>query len=214
MQPESASLILPALEHLIDFHPLTAESDTILADIITFMVQGQKNCFLSTYQLTQPAKSYTGIKTFSENTNDITTNSCILITRAGQLLGILTQQDILEIITSEINLKETKIGDVMTKSPITLTLSDTCNIFTVLALFGQHQIHHLPVLDSNSQLLGIITTHSIGRGLPALNFLQSQSVAGVLTKTVIQAPCTTSILSLAHLMATHQVNYILLTESE
>lgn len=45
MQPESASLTLPALEHLIDFYPLTAESDTILADIITFIVQGQKKLF-------------------------------------------------------------------------------------------------------------------------------------------------------------------------
>ncbi len=214
MQPESASLILPALEHLIDFYPLTAEYDTILVDVITFMAQGQKNCFLSKYQLTQPARSFTGTQTLSENTNDIANNSCILITKTGQLLGILTQQDLLELIASEINLKETKIVDVMTKSPITLTLSDTCNIFTVLALFGQHQIHHLPVLNSNNQLLGIITSHSICRGLPELNFLQSQNVAGVLTKTVIQAPSTTSILSLASLMATHQVSYVLLTEVE
>lgn len=214
MQPESASLILPALEHLIDFYPLTAEYDTILVDVIAFMVQGQKNCFLSKYQSTQPARAFTGTQTLSENTNDIANNSCILITKTGQLLGILTQQDVLELIASEINLKETKIVDVMTKSPITLTLSDTCNIFTVLALFGQYQIHHLPVLNSSNQLLGIITSHSICRGLPALNFLQSQNVAGVLTKTVIQAPLTTSILSLARLMATHQVSYILLTEVE
>lgn len=209
MQPESGSLILPALEHLINFHPLTVESDTILADIITFMIQEQNNCSLSTYQLAQPAKSSTEIKTFSENTN----NSCILITGSGELLGILTKQDILEIITSEMNLKETKIGDVMTKSPITLNLSDTCNIFTVLALFRQHQIHHLPVLKGN-KLLGIITSDSICRGLPTINFLQLQSVAEVLNQTVIQAPCTTSILSLARLMVTHQVSYILLTESE
>lgn len=213
MQPESGSLILPALEYLIDFHPLTAESDTILADIITLMVQGQKNYFLSTYQLTQPAKSSTEIQTFSENTNDITNKSCVIIIDAGKLLGILTQQDILQIITSETNLKETKIGDVMTKSPITLTLSDTCNIFTVLALFRQHQIHHLPVLKEN-KLLGIITSESICRGLPALNFLQLQSVGRVLPKTVIQATCTTSILSLARLMVTHHLSYILLTESE
>ncbi|MGB5961435.1 MAG: response regulator [Coleofasciculaceae cyanobacterium] len=209
MQPESGSLILPALEHLINFHPLTVEPDTILADIITFMIQEQNNCSLSTYQLAQPAKYSTEIQTFSENTN----NSCILITSSGELLGILTQQDILEIITSEINLKETKIGDIMTKSPITLTLSDTCNIFTVLALFRQHQIHHLPVLQEK-KLLGIITSDSICRGLPTLKFLQLQSVTEVPTKTVIQAPCTTSILSLARLMATHQVSYILLTESE
>jgi PAS domain S-box-containing protein len=214
MQPESASLNLPALEHLIDFHPLTAESDTILADIITFMVQGQNNCALSTDELNQPAKSGTEIQTFRKNTNNIINHSCVLITESGKLLGILTQQDILQIITYQINLKETKIIDVMTQSPITLTLSDTCNLFTVLAIFGQYQIHHLPVLNSHKQLLGIITSESICRGLPALHLLQSQSVARVLTKTVIQAPSSTSILSLARLMATHQVSYILLTEAE
>ena len=212
MQPESASNILPALEHFIDFHPLTAESDTILADIITFMVQGQKNGFLFSDAI-QQTESFSVIQTLGKNTNDFANNSCILIIDAGKLLGILTQQDILQIITSEINLQETKIADVMTKSPITLTLSDTCNLFTVLALFGQYQIHHLPILDSQSQLLGIITSDSICRGLPPLNFLQSQTVAGVLTKTVIQAPLNTSILSLAHLMAKHRLSYILLTES-
>jgi PAS domain S-box-containing protein len=129
-----------------------------------------------------------------------------------RLVGIFTARDLVRLTASKVNLRETKIADVMTQSIVTLTLSDSCNLFTVLSLLGQHQIRHLPVLDANGQLMGMITADSICRGLPPMNLLKWQRVSTVMTSTVIQAPLTASVVSLAHLMVQERVSYVVLTE--
>lgn len=210
MQPESASIILPPLEHLINLHPLTVDSETSVIEVIALM-QEQANSCLSNYGLSKSSHLSTGIP--ASNINNFAHYSCVLITKSEKLVGIFTQQDILQLIASEINLVGIKIAEVMTR-PISIILNDSCNIFTAIALFCQHKIHHLPVLNPDHKLLGVITSNSICRGLPALNFLQSQSVAKFLTKKIVQAPSNTPILSLIRLMATHGLSYIVLTEKE
>ena len=209
MQPD-ASIILPTLEPLIDSCVLTLNYNTLLVDAITLMAQGRKKFFLSNFDSTYLENTK---RTASRSVSNSAAYSSILVTENGRLVGILTQQDIVQLIASEVNLEETKIAEVMTVSPVTLVLSNTCNIFTALSLFNQHQIHHLPVLKPNGQILGLITSDSICRGLPALNFLQSQIVSAAMTTKVIQASLTTSIINIAHLMLTHRVSYVVLRET-
>ncbi len=218
MQLDPAPLLLLCLEHLIDSHPLTTSPQTRLVDVITLMAQGRKTRALTnsgsiSFKDTNPATYATQIPTSSAIANNLAPASCVLVMEQERLVGIFTEQDIVRLTASEVNLEETKIAEVMKRSPITLTQCKSCNLFTVLSFFHQYQIDHLPVLDSDDQLLGIITFESICRGLPALNFLKSQGVAATMTTTVIQAPFTASILSLARLMVTHQVSYVVLTEA-
>lgn len=134
------------------------------------------------------------------------------IGKAHRLLGIFTAQDLVRLTASEVNLREIKIADVMTPPVVTLTLSDSCNLFTVISLLHQHQISHLPVLDPQGQLMGMITVDSLCRGLPPLNLLKWQRVSAAITPTVIQAPWSTSILNLAQLMLQERESYVVLTE--
>lgn len=134
------------------------------------------------------------------------------IVKANRLVGIFTARDLVRLTASQVNLREIKITDVMTPSVVTLTLSDSCNLFTVISLFHQHQISHLPVLDPQGQLMGVITVDSLCRGLPDLNLLKWQRVSAAMTSTVIQAPWNTSILNLAHLMLQERESYVVLTE--
>jgi signal-transduction protein with cAMP-binding, CBS, and nucleotidyltransferase domain len=114
-----------------------------------------------------------------------------------RLVGIFTEQALVRLMAWEVNLEKTKVADVMTRSPFTLTLSDSCNLFTAISLLSQPQIRHLPVLAQDGQLMGLITADSICRELPPLKLLKLRRLSAVTTASVIQAPLTTSVLNLA-----------------
>ena len=217
MQPHSGSDALYNLERVIDYHPLTTHLDTSIVDVIALLGKGRKTCDLSSSRLiaiadNQSIAPTTRTQASRGSFTSATPASYILVREGDRLVGILTAQDIVGLIISQVNLEKIKIAEVMRRSPITLTQSDYCNLFTVLSLFHQHQIYHLPVLDPDGQLVGVITADSICKGLPELNFLKSQSVSAAMTTRVIQAPVTTSIASLAALMVSHRVSYVVLTE--
>jgi len=205
MQTDTAPINLLPLEHLIDTQPLTADPETRLVDVIGLMCQGQKTAALYNSSVIALEDEQNSIHNTRRNTslasiNNPTPASYILVMEADLLVGIFTAEDLVRLIVSEVNLREIKIADVMRKSPHALTLSESCNFFTVLSLFHQHQIHHLPVLNCNGQLLGIITAESICRALEGMNFLKLRHVSQVMSQTIIQAPLTLDVLSLARLM--------------
>ena len=217
MQPDPAIVNLPSLEELIASHPLTISSETPLLDVIALMGKGGKTHALSSARSislveTQRLEDAIPRQTSIANYKCAAPSTCVLVMEQDLLVGVFTAQDLVQLIASGVNFREIKISEVMRRSPITLTLSKSCNLFTVLSLFHQHQIHHLPVLDSEDQLLGVITPESLCRGLSPLKFLKWQQVETVMTTTIIEASLTSSILSIARLMLTHNVSYVVLTE--
>ncbi len=216
MQPCTLPFTLPTLEQVIDSHPLTTSPDTRLGDIVALMGQGRKTFASSSGRIslkdTKRSARTTPLQTSSASLTSAVPASYVLVMEGEQLVGIFTAQDLVRLTASEVNLQETKIADVMTRSVVTLTQSDSCNLFTVLSLFRQHQIRHLPVLDPKGQLVGVIAQESICKQLPPLNLLKLQHVSALMTTSVIQAPLNASILSLARLMVDHRVSYVVLTE--
>ena len=213
MQPDPIAIALPTLEHLIDRHPLTTLPDTPLVDVIGLMTQGRTSYSWLSSQPIAHYDSLTSTQASHRRTVSLVPASCVLVQKNEQLVGIFTAQDLLRLAVSEVNLREIQIGEVMTRSLITLTLSDSCNLFTVLSLFHQHQIHHLPVLDYQGQLLGLITGDSICRSLTPLNLLKRQRVATVSQK-VTSCSVSTSVLNLVRLMVQEPVSYVVLTQEE
>ncbi len=217
MQANTHSIALPTLEDVIDFHPLITAPNISLVDVIALMSKGRKTCaWSSSGQLsveeTNPSANVINLPTLSSSATSVVPASCVLVMDGDQLVGLLTAQDIVRLTASQVNFGETKIAEVMTRSPVTLTHSHRYNLFTVLSLFQQHQIHHLPVLSPTGQLMGMITAESICRGLPPLNLLKWRRLSTVMTTTTIQAPLTASVLSLARLMVDHHRSYVVLTE--
>ena len=217
MQLHTAPINLPTLEEVIDSHPLITAPDTRLIDVITLMGQGRKTCtFLSSGPISlKDAKPLTHATKGETSSGSITSTaqaSGVLVMQGSQLLGIFTEHDLVRLTASEVNLGETRIADVMTRSLVTLTWSASCNLFTVLSLFRQHQIRHLPVVNHDDQLVGMITADSICRKLSPINLLKWRPVSAVMTTTVIQAPLTASVLSLVQLMVTHRLSYVVLTK--
>ena len=79
----------------------------------------------------------------------------VLIAESGKLLGIFTERDYARKVTLKgRNSKETPIGDVMTKNPITVGMDAT--IEECMGIMSGKKIRHLPVVDGD-QMIGVIS---------------------------------------------------------
>ncbi len=72
------------------------------------------------------------------------------------LIGILTERDIVRIITQPISLDQLPIQALMSCPVFTIQESTFSDINEALALFQHHRIRHLPVLDDGDRIAGVI----------------------------------------------------------
>ena len=141
---------LPSLHQIIDYSPVTIGHDSYVMDAIELMNQ------VAVSHLTQEAKDY------------------VLVVEGKKLQGILTIKDVLRVVASNTNLSAVKMADVMNQLPITLKKSDSEHILTVLALLNQHDIQHLPIVDDEENLIGIVHEKDL------LQSLNIEKIVGVI----------------------------------
>ncbi|MDZ8108626.1 MAG: PAS domain S-box protein [Nostoc sp. DedQUE12a] len=147
MQFNNLLIDLPILYHVINRTPLTINPDSYVVEAIVLMNQERCNKYAPT--------SLNISLDLSLREQPLT--DCVLVMQAGKLLGIFTQEDVVRLIASGIDLSTAKMAQVMTQPVVTVRESDSQNIFMALSLLRQHQISHLPVLDDGGQLVGIIS---------------------------------------------------------
>ena len=82
--------------------------------------------------------------------------SCILVVDKCRLVGIFTQELALGIAVSGKNLSTIPVSQVMIRQVISLKKTEKIDIFAALKIIRQHKISHLPVVDEEDKLLGII----------------------------------------------------------
>ena len=80
---------------------------------------------------------------------------------SNSLIGILTERDIVRISAQPIALDQLLVEAVMSHPVITIKASTFTNINVALALFQQHQIRHLPVLDDSDRLVGLLAQDTL-----------------------------------------------------
>ncbi len=78
----------------------------------------------------------------------------LLVCEDEQMVGIITERDILRACSMRKVLGETSVRGVMTSNVVTSKPSD--DIGTVMGLMTDHRIRHLPVLD-DGKLVGMIS---------------------------------------------------------
>lgn len=199
-QAQSRSIYSSPFDRALDINPLTVTPETPIAQVLALMNPMRVCC-----QLTSN----------TSKSNSQTKRSCVLVVQESQLIGIFTERDIVKLATAEACAIGLTIADVMTPSPITLKQSDAPDIFTAIFMLRQHQIRHLPVVDSCDRLLGIITREAIHEALQPVNLLTNvRCAADVMTAEVIHAPTTASALDLAQLMVKHRVSCIVIVEAQ
>ncbi len=189
---------LPTLEQVIDTAPLVVGPDT---SVLVVMMQ-----------MNQIRDSSCALEPTPQSADVAVTTSCALVVEAEQLIGLLTERDIVVLASDGRDLATLSIGAVMTRSVISLSLGREQTVLTALGLLEQHQIRHLPVLDRQGHLVGLITPYSIRRVLQPANLLKLRRVSEVMTTDIIAAAPIASVLSVAQLMAQRRVSCIVIRD--
>ncbi|MEY3221419.1 MAG: hypothetical protein RLZZ203_275 [Cyanobacteriota bacterium] len=133
---------IPNLQQIINYSPLTISPDSSVIDAIHLMNRKQHH-IITDNQVIQKDNDY------------------VLVVDEGKLKGIFTINDVLRVIALNINLSTVKITEVMIQPVITLKESESNHIFIVLELLGQYCINHLPIVDNQDKLIGIVTNKNL-----------------------------------------------------
>jgi CBS domain-containing protein len=72
----------------------------------------------------------------------------------GQLIGIVTDRDIVVRAVAESKTADTPVGEIMTAELFTVAPDDF--VFEAIRLMGDKQIRRIPVVDADGKLVGII----------------------------------------------------------
>ncbi len=77
----------------------------------------------------------------------------VAVTDAGKLVGIFTERDVLALAGDGTDLDSVRVGDVMTREPVTVDAGVA--VLDAARLMGDRKIRHLPVVEGE-HLLGMI----------------------------------------------------------
>ncbi len=69
-------------------------------------------------------------------------------------------------------IKNVNISEIMTRDVITVTPED--NMSSVDAIFKKHNIHHIPVVDKNSKVVGLISSTDYNKLLNTFTFFKNK----------------------------------------
>lgn len=189
MQRPGLSFSSITLESILDPNILKVTPQTAIADLIVLM---------------QKSNNITKLK-------QLNTVSCVVVSAAGQLLGLLTVEDLIRAAIKLSDLAILTVADVMDRQLITFKSADFQDVFTILNLFNAHKSCHLPILDMDGQLMGVVTVESLCQGLMTLDFWHDKSVTEVIFEA-IQVPSTALLKDIVPLLV-NDLNGVMITES-
>lgn len=138
--------------------------------------------------------------------------SCLLITKAEKLVGILTERDLVRLSLSAKTAEESLVRDVMSSPVITLDEDNFTDIFTAYSLMRRHRIRHLPILDPQQQVKGVVTLTLLRRALHLGYFLRFREVREIMSAQVITVETDSTVLAVAQLMAKHRISCVVVVD--
>jgi PAS domain S-box-containing protein len=198
---------LPSLRSIVDRQPLIVAPELSLAAVISLMSQAKGHvCLLPS--------SNSSTSNHALEISAAARHSSVLVMADHRLIGIFTERDLVKLTASQTDLQRVTVGAVMTIDPITLVLAEQHTVMTALAMFQQHDIRHLPILDDRQQLIGIVTPEHIRQVLQPINLLKFKSVAEGMTTAVIRAPPTATILEIAQIMDEQNIGSIIIVDGQ
>jgi PAS domain S-box-containing protein len=130
-------------DRFIEHNPLVVKSNTVLLDAISLMNRQQQSGFAD----------------------------CVLVVETGKLSGILTKNDLVRLLVTEVDLAVVTVAEVMSQPVITVKKSQSSNLELIWSLFQKHSISYLPVIDRKQLIIGVIQLKQLIRA----NFSKSNS---------------------------------------
>ncbi|MBF2019413.1 MAG: EAL domain-containing protein [Hydrococcus sp. C42_A2020_068] len=91
---------------------------------------------------------------------------CVLIVERQQLVGILSERDVLKLIASRQDWQEIAIAQVMTQNLVTLSVKNVADLSSLLHPLRQHCLEYLPIVTEDNRVFGLVTRATILQSLP------------------------------------------------
>lgn len=107
---------------------------------------------------------------------------------------------------------ETPLGNLISRDPV--TVSATAPLTEALALFREHGISHLPVVEAHGRLVGLLSKSDVVRALdesPAVrgSTPQATEVVDLMQRELVTIPEVTTIARAAQVMASFRLHSLL-----
>lgn len=179
-------------------HPLTVTAETSVQEAIALMGAVHTQC---------------NAHRQSENSISLEARaSCVVIVmEEDRVCGILTERDVVRLSAQQYPLDRLAVGEVMVQPVITCCESEITDLFSTIALLKRHQIRHLPIVDQDHRLIGIVTHESLRQQTRPIDLLRLRSVEEVMSDRVLTAGPEQSMLEIARLMAERRVSSVVIT---
>lgn len=139
-------------------------------------------------------------------------SSCVLVVDNEQLVGIVTERDVVRLSAEQLPLDVT-VTEVMARPVVTLRESAFTDLFLAINLIQQHHIRHLPIVDDSDRLVGLVTYESLRQTSRPIDLLRLRLVNEVMTREVISAAPEDSMLAIAKLMAHYRISSVIIVET-
>lgn len=186
----------------IDYSPLTVSPQTPIKELILLMADQRNFCQISAITEAQKNMGKCPI-----------TPTCVLaVENNKQIKGLITERDIVRFVAKEMNIDDYTAQDLMTKPVITLNKSQLKNTFEILNAFKQNEIRHLPIVDEQNQLMGLVTPQSLRQVLQPTDLLKWRNVKEIMATEVVYASPQASLMELTKLMSSLRISCILIAE--
>ncbi|MEG3929010.1 MULTISPECIES: PAS domain S-box protein [unclassified Microcoleus] len=137
-------------------------------------------------------------------------SSCVLVVENEQVVGVLTERDMVRLSAQQRSLENLVLREVMTHPVVTFRESAFTDLFFAINLLQHHHIRHLPIVDELDRLVGLVTHESLRQISRPLDLLRLRMVAEVMTREVICTAPDSSLLAIAQLMAEHRVSSVMI----
>jgi len=197
MSTPTSTLTQTELKSAIVLTPLVVTAETTVMEAIAKMSETRTIC----------AADHTGD---SDNVHLEARSSCVLVMEGEKVVGIMTERDVVRLSTQQRSLDTVSVREVMVSPVITLREADFTDLFSVVNLLQQRRIRHLPILDRDDHLLGMITHESLRQLARPIDLLRLRLVSEVMTANVVCAEPSTSMLAIAQTMADLRVSSVLI----
>jgi CBS domain-containing protein len=87
--------------------------------------------------------------------------SSVVITEDGYLIGILTERDIVKAVADGIDTENVHVRDYMTPTPV--AANPETSVEEAAQIMLEHGFRHLPVVDGERELKGIVSIRDLAR---------------------------------------------------
>ncbi len=196
------SAIEADVEQAVAHSPLVASPNTSVMDALKLMGQRSLCCSVRQHN------------SIADATEVEVQRSCVLVMEQKQLLGIFTEQDIIQLsVTGEV-LSDVTIAEVIRQPVVSVQQSELTDLYVPCKLLHQHRVRHLPVINDQEQMVGLLTQESLQPLLQSVEELQPVVVQEVMSRSIVSASPDSSVFTLMKLMAQHQVSSVVIVESK